>query len=358
MEVEMNKGFLVLETGETYEGVWLGGKDQAGEIVFNTSHCGYEEIATDPSYFSQIVIMTAPMQGNYGAHKEFWESRKLWISGFISLDVQHSERDDSWVTRLDGFGIPVVTGLDTRSAVLRLRDQGVAMGALVKAGSAPEASEKAKRLILAKKDLPTDWCHLVSREKFESHKGEKKNGPRIAVIDFGCKENILRELIARSSEVGVFPSRCDASEIRAWKPDGIMLSNGPGDPDKVEKATETVRELLGWKFVFGICMGHQILSLALGAKTFKLKFGHRGGNHPVKDLVLDKIYMTSQNHGYAVDEKTLPSGVQVSHLNLYDQTVEGVVSREKRCIGVQFHPESNPGPRDARNLFDYFIEQL
>jgi carbamoyl-phosphate synthase small subunit len=354
----MTKGFLVLESGEAYEGTWHGGTPRAGEVVFNTSHSGYEEIATDPSYFSQIMVMTAPMQGNYGVDRASWESRQMWFDGFVSLEIQNSHRDSKWRDQLLAAGIPILTDLDTRQIVLRLRDLGTPWGALVSAASPEEAREIATPLIRVKKEMDPDWVHRVSRQEVEVRKGALANGPRLAVLDYGCKENTLRELQAKSSEVAVFPSRTPERVIRDWNPSGIMLSNGPGDPSQVKEAVETVRALLGWKPLFGICMGNQILSLALGAKTYKLKFGHRGGNHPVRDELVGEIYVTSQNHGYAVDEKSLPSNVKVTHRNLNDGTVEGISCVEKKCFSVQYHPESHPGPRDARVLFDYFLNQV
>jgi carbamoyl-phosphate synthase small subunit len=352
------KGFLVLETGEVYEGLWRGGKSRAGEVVFNTSHSGYEEMCTDPSYYSQILVLTAPMQGNYGADRAAWESRKLWVEGFVSLQMQSSKRDSSWCAQLDELGIPVLSDLDTREIVLRLRDSGTPWGALVQAATVEQAKLEAADLIRAKKQNEKDWVYLVSRRDVETRQGLTANGPRIAVLDYGCKENTLRELQAGSSEVAIFPSRTPERVIRDWNPSGIMLTNGPGDPSDVKESVETLRNLLGWKPVFGICMGNQILALALGAKTYKLKFGHRGGNHPVRDHLTEQIYMTSQNHGYAVDEKSLPSGVRVSHVNLNDHTVEGIEFKAKKAFSVQFHPESHPGPRDARNLFHYFLSSL
>ncbi|HVK62431.1 MAG TPA: glutamine-hydrolyzing carbamoyl-phosphate synthase small subunit [Bdellovibrionales bacterium] len=354
----MKKGFLVLESGEAYEGRWHGGKPRAGEVVFNTSHSGYEEIATDPSYFSQIMVMTAPMQGNYGCDKKVWESRQIWIEGFVSLEIQNTDRDSSWLDLLLAMNVPVLTELDTREIVLRLRSLGTPWGALVQADSEADALAQAKVLIAEKKKIDPDWAYLVSRKSVETRKGADSKGPRVAVIDFGVKENTIRELEAKCSEVAVFPSRTPEKVLREWNPDGIMLSNGPGDPADVKEATETLRSILGWKPVFGICMGNQILARALGAKTYKLPFGHRGGNHPVKDLLLNEIYVTSQNHGYCVDPETLPKDARVTQFNLNDGTVEGIECASKRCFSVQYHPESHPGPHEARKLFDYFLNGL
>lgn len=354
----MKKGYLVLEDDIVFEGVWCGGMPRAGEVVFNTAHSGYEEIATDPSYYSQIMVMSAPMQGNYGVDSKDWESRSMWIEGFVSLEMQMSRRDSSWRDQLVQNGIPVVTEIDTRRIVLRLRELGTPWGALVAADDEDEAKRIAHELIVEKKKNSRDWVHAVSRSSIEIRQGQNTNGPRVGVLDFGCKENTLRELQKRCSEVAVFPSRTSVAEIKKWNPSGLLLSNGPGDPSAVEIAVDTVRDLLGWKPIFGICMGHQILSLALGARTYKLKFGHRGSNHPVRDLLLNQIYVTSQNHGYAVDPTSLPEGVKVTHVNLNDQTIEGVEFLAKSCWSVQFHPESHPGPNEAVKLFDYFIGKL
>lgn len=353
-----DRAYLILETGECFPGRWRGGEERAGEVVFNTSHSGYEEIATDPSYFSQIVVMTAPMQGNYGACRSFWESSQLWLQGFVCLQMQQSARDSEWLRRLSDLGIPVVDELDTRQLVLHLREFGTQWGALVCAGTEQDARERAKQLIAERKSLSKDWVRMVSRRQPETRPGKDPRGPRVAVIDFGCKTNILRELELRCSEIKIFPVTSPSVEIREWNPDGILLSNGPGDPADVGLAVETVQELLGWKFIFGICMGHQILGLALGARTFKLRFGHRGANHPVRDTVLNLTYVTSQNHGYSLDHDTLSEEVTVTHVNLNDNTISGIRCLEKKCMSVQFHPESHPGPHDAQELFDYFIKQL
>jgi carbamoyl-phosphate synthase small subunit len=358
MKIESLIGCLVLETGEIYKGEWRGGTPQAGEVVFNTSHSGYEEMATDPSYFNQIMVCSAPMQGNYGAHKEVWESRDLWFKAFVCQEIQSSIRDSSWLKQLTSKNIPVLTDLDTREIVLHLRDAGTVWGAVLPYVNVQSAISSAQTLIAAKKNDDQDWPYLVSRKNTEVVKGLIASGPRVAIIDYGCKENTVRELSKICSEVAIFNSRATAREIQDWNPAGVMLSNGPGDPSLVKNSVQTVRELLSWKPIFGICMGNQILSLALGAKTYKLKFGHRGSNHPVKDLLTESIYVTSQNHGYAVDEKSLPSNVRVSQINLNDQSVEGIECFSKKCFSVQYHPESHPGPHEARKLFDYFLEQL
>ena len=349
-------GSLVLETGEIFSGEWLGGKESVGEVVFNTSHSGYEEMATDPSYYNQILVLTAPMQGNYGESNTFWESENIWINGFVCLEMQNSTRDKSWLEKLTNKGCPVLSEIDTRKLAITLREKGTVWGAIVE-GCGDQALEKAKKMILDKKETDSDWTKEVSCKTPYTLQGVDKLGPKVALIDFGCKKNILRELQARTREVKVFPSNVNSSEIKNYNPDAIFLSNGPGDPSNVLEGTQTVKELVGFKYIYGICMGHQVLAQALGGKTFKLKFGHRGANHPIKDYLTNKVYMSTQNHGYAVDEKTMPKDVEITHLNLNDNVVSGLKSDENKCASVQFHPESHPGPHDAVTIFDYFTEQ-
>jgi carbamoyl-phosphate synthase small subunit len=302
--------------------------------------------------------MTAPMQGNYGVDNEVWESRRLWIEGFICVEVQDTERDQAWKKRLSESGIPLVSEFDTRQLALRLRQGGTPWGALVQAHDGAQARSKAQGLLKQKAQMEKDWVYMASRKEPEVRRGENMVGPRVAVLDFGSKENILRELQYRCSEIKIFNSRALVQDILSYNPDGVMLTNGPGDPADVQVAIGTVRELIGVKPIFGICMGHQILGLALGAKTYKLKFGHRGSNHPIKDSLLNQIYMTSQNHGYAVAAETLPADVKITQVNLNDGTVAGFYSEKRKCLGIQYHPESCPGPHEASGLFSYFIERM
>lgn len=354
---QSENGFLVLTTGEVFRGHWLGGEERAGEVVFNTSHSGYEEIATDPSYFQQILVMTSPMQGNYGAEKDVWESHRLWIQGFVCLEMMQSEREHSWLQRLRETKVPILEHVDTRALVRRLREGGTTWGALVQAPNEDLAKSRASELIADAQRGPKDWVYEVSRKKVEARAGLGKGAKRIAVVDFGCKENILRELQLRFSEVRVFPSRTSASELMNWKPQAILLSNGPGDPAEVQVAPQEIAQLLGQVPVFGICMGHQVLALSMGAKTFRLKFGHRGSNHPIRDEALSRVYVSSQNHGYAVVPESLPSDIQITHWNLNDKTVAGFISHSRKILGIQYHPESCPGPHDAVALFDYFVDR-
>ncbi len=361
MNAQLNaqlNGYLVLETGEIFAGAWHGGIDRAGEVVFNTSHSGYEEMATDPSYMKQIIVLTAPMQGNYGIEDKVWESKQIWIEGFVCVQLQNTSANQNWKKRLTESKIPILSDVDTRALVLRLRSGGTPWGALVTAASESEAQQKSKALIESSRKVEKDWVWIASRKEIEIRKGQNSKGPRIAVLDFGTKENILRELEKRTSELVIFPSRTKSEDVLAVKPDGVMLTNGPGDPQDVEVAQETTRNLIGKVPVFGICMGHQVLGLALGGKTYKMKFGHRGSNHPIKDDILNEIYMTSQNHGYAVDEASLPKDVKVTHRNLNDQTVAGFYSQEKKFLGIQYHPEACPGPHEAFGLFNFFIDKM
>ena len=246
-------------------------------------------------------------------------------------------------------GIHRPSAVNVKFALRHLRSDGDRFARLRKT---------ARELIAAAKKNPKDWTQEVCRKSSEVHFGIKPNGPRVALVDFGTKENILRELLKRTKEVKIFPSWAKANEVLDWRPDGILLSNGPGNPEDVKDGIELVRQLIGHKYIFGICMGHQVLALALGGRTYKLKFGHRGSNHPIRDHLLGKVYVTSQNHGYNVDQQSLPVGAVVSHINLNDGTVAGMHFADKKCMSVQFHPESHPGPHDSVELFDYFVNQM
>lgn len=352
------QSWLILESGESYQGKADGLFNKAGEVVFNTTHSGYQEVATDPSYCHQIVVMTAPMQGNYGFEENVSESCRTWIEGFICLQVQNSSRDHAWIQYLNSSQVPVLSEIDTRALTLRLREGGTPWGAIVHAEDLQKAKTLALALIDEKKKIGRDWVYEASRKEPVVIAGDNMVGPKVVVLDFGAKENILRELQQLARELIVLPSRTSAEEIMKYKPDGIMLTNGPGDPEDVEVATQTVRQLIGQLPIFGICMGHQILSLALGAKTYKMKFGHRGANHPIADELLGKIYVTSQNHGYAVDRLTLPSDIQVTQININDQTVAGFYSQKRKVMGIQYHPEACPGPHEAQELFKKFAEMM
>ena len=268
--------------------------------------------------------------------------------------MQNSLRDQKWMKSLTQSKVPVLTAVDTRKLVLRLRKKGVIWGAVV-----PLSQQDQVESLIKKEQAKTkDWTRFVSVSEPKEFKGKKRKGLKIALIDFGFKRNILDELLKRSSSVCVFPSNSSVKLIKAYRPSAIVLSNGPGDPKDVIEGTKLVKQLIGYKAIFGICMGHQILAQALGGETYKLKFGHRGSNHPIKDSLLNRIYISAQNHGYAVNPETLPKEVQISHINLNDQTVAGIFSKKHKCLSVQFHPENKPGPKEAEALFDYFVKNL
>lgn len=346
-------GFLILEDGTVFEGEHLNDCVGIGEVVFNTSHSGYEEMATDPSYFKQILTTTAPMQGNYGVDTKFWESENIHIEGFVCLEMQNTERDSSWLDLLTQHDVPVLSGLDTRALTIHLREKGSVWGGVFQDSDISKAQAeiaKVKESLVSK-----DWTALVSVKDQVVFEGQNKQGPHLGLLDFGFKKNILRELLSRSSKVTVFYSAASAEDILSSGVEGLMLSNGPGDPALVNEPVETIKTLLGKIPVMGICMGHQLLARALGLSTFKLKFGHRGANHPIKDFNKNFVYMSSQNHGYAVEDKKV-SGIEFTHINLNDNTVAGLRCDDKKCFSVQFHPESHPGPHEAVYLFDDFID--
>lgn len=369
---------LLLEDGTVFRGQAFGASgDTAGEVVFNTAMTGYQEILTDPSYRAQIVTMTCPHIGNYGVSPEDIESGRIQAAGFIVKAPCH--RPSNWRSKgsLDAYladaGVVGLAGIDTRALVRHIRELGAMRGAII-SGPATEA-ELAARLAqepsMVGRDLVSEvTCHAVHvwREGLTRLAGEDQSRPqpshptplhRVVAYDFGIKHNILRLLVDHGCEVIVVPSDTPASEAIGYEPDGIFLSNGPGDPAALDGIVDTVRELLGYKLpLFGICLGHQVLARALGAQTFKLKFGHRGGNQPVKDLTTGKIEITSQNHGFAVRADGLTDGARVSHINLNDDTVAGLEHADLPIFSVQYHPEASPGPHDADYLFRRFTDLM
>lgn len=344
-----------------------------GEVVFNTSMTGYQEILTDPSYYGQMVCMTVPHIGNTGVNTEDPESAHPWCAGFIVHEAAETPSNWRSMDTLDSYlkknQIPGIYGIDTRALTRHLRSRGVVRGVIL------PASERSKAMGLLKdlpqfegRDLigevttrePYAWPHPLAKKEGFQYPEVVKSGKKYKVIavDYGVKWNLLRSLHAHGCEIEVVPANTKADAILAKKPDGVFLSNGPGDPAAAPYAAETVRGLVGKVPLFGVCMGHQILSLAQGAKTYKLKFGHRGGNQPVLDKDTGRVEISSQNHGYAVDDKSLPSNLEVTHINLNDKTVEGVRVKGAKAFSVQYHPESCPGPHDSRVLFDRFIEMM
>ncbi len=373
------KAILALADGKYYPGRSFGAEGEAiGEVVFNTSMTGYQEILTDPSYEGQMVAMTYPEIGNVGVNREDEESRKPFVKGFIVRE--YSTVPSNWRAvrslgeYMTGHGIVGIEGIDTRSLVRHLRAQGSQEGIISTVNDDPGAlAEKAKALPgLIGKDLvknvtcrePYEWGEGawelgVGYRKKEKAKGEgEKAGFFVVAYDYGIKFNILRNLTDSGCRVRVVPAWTPAEEVLALNPDGIFLSNGPGDPDAVSYAKGIVQKLVGKKPIFGICLGHQIMGLALGGRTYKLKFGHHGGNHPVMDLTTRKVEITTQNHGFAVDADSLKGAAEMTHLNLNDHTVEGLAHRDLPIFSVQYHPESSPGPHDAGYLFRRFVEMM
>ncbi|MEK7773269.1 MAG: glutamine-hydrolyzing carbamoyl-phosphate synthase small subunit [Deltaproteobacteria bacterium] len=372
----MKKALLALADGTVFEGASFGAEGETcGEVVFNTSMTGYQEVLTDPSYKGQIVAMTYSQQGNYGINGEDIESRRPWAEGFIvkepCLYPSSWRSTESLMGYLKRNHIAGISGIDTRALTRIIRDKG-AMGAVISTMDYDFRSlvDKAKRFPgLAGRDLvkevtcrkPYEWREgLWSLEGGYRKAVEEPKGKRFKVVayDFGVKRNILRNLMAVGCDVTVVPAETSAEEALSMAPDGIFLSNGPGDPDAVEYAKKNVRGLIGKRPIFGICLGHQILSLALGGKTYKLKFGHRGANQPVKDLKTGKVEITSQNHGFSVDLDSLKGIAELTHLNLNDNTVEGIAHRELPLFSVQYHPEASPGPHDSMYLFGRFVEMM
>ena len=350
---------IILEDGQEYLGCSFGAvEEKVLEIVFNTSMAGYQEILSDPSYTDQAVVMTYPLIGNYGMADDDYETDRPTIGALIVRE--YNDEPSNWRSAetlgsvMERYGIAGVSGVDTRKLNRSIRDHG-SRKALITSASTPleEGLEK-----LRSTDIPHDAVSRVSSERIHgvSRAGAKHH---VVAIDCGMKKNIVRSLMSRGCGVTIVPWNTPADEIRSLCPDGVFISNGPGDPTDVMETVETVRSLLGTCPVFGICLGHQIIALAYGARTYKLKFGHRGGNHPVKDLETGRIEITSQNHSYAVDTDSLEgTPLKVTHLNLLDGTVEGLKCERDRAFSVQYHPESAPGPQDSAHLFDRFVAMM
>lgn len=359
--MKMVKAILALADGAVFEGVSFGAAGEtAGEVVFNTSMAGYQEILTDPSYKGQIVTMTYPHIGNYGVNEEDVESSRPHLSGFIVKEL--SRFPSNWRSQksLDIYlgenGIVGIQGIDTRALTRRLRDYGSQEGVLSTTDLDPQSLVERARALqgLVGRDLVKD---VTCDKSFNWTKGEG-NQFKVVVYDFGVKWNILRMLTVYGCDVTVVPAYTPAEDVLSMNPDGILLSNGPGDPEGVFYAIENIKGLIGRKPIFGICLGHQLLGLALGGKTYKLRFGHHGGNQPVMDLSTRKVEITAQNHNFAVDIDSLGNDVELTHINLNDQTVEGMRHRRFPIFSVQYHPEASPGPHDSWYLFRRFIEMM
>ncbi len=366
---------LVLEDGTQWHGIALGARgERTGEVVFNTSMTGYQEVLTDPSYYGQIVVMTVSHVGNTGVNTQDDESSRAWLSGFAVREA--SRRVSNWRANqslndyLRERGVVGISGIDTRALVRHIRSQGAMRGALSNDNpSADHLLEMARKLPTMNGlnlvdhvtcDEPHHWSEPTDPAWYSFASQQAPNGSsfHVVALDYGIKRNILRLLTARGCRVTVVPATLSAADLLVLKPDGIFLSNGPGDPAAVSNAIQATRDLVGRIPIFGICLGHQILGLALGGETHKLKFGHRGVNQPVKNLLTGQVEITTHNHGFAVRAESLPKDVEVTHINLNDQCIEGLRSVERRAFCVQYHPEAAPGPHDSIALFDQFVELM
>jgi len=377
---------LVLEDGRAFPGRAFGARVQSvGEIVFNTSMTGYQEILTDPSYAGQLVTMTSSHIGNYGVNTADMESRQIWSRGMIVRSI--SEQPSSWRASMslpewfEEQGIVGISEVDTRALTRHIRDKGV-MKAIIAPGKGVEDAEELRALLdnapdygeedfvsraMVKEELPASARqsdelygeHLVFEASEQGDDGSQdEDAPDVVVLDFGAKHSILRLLSARGCRVTVLPGFSTPDEIRAHEPDGVLLSNGPGDPAVLDELVANLTQIIGEQPTFGICLGHQVLARVTGATTYKLPFGHRGPNQPVKNLSSGKVAMTSQNHGYAVDAESMPDTLEVTHINLNDDTVAGFRHRELPVVAVQYHPEAGPGPHDAEDFFDEFVAAI
>jgi carbamoyl-phosphate synthase small subunit len=368
----LNQAILALEDGTVFEGKSFGApKDRVGEVVFNTAITGYQEIFTDPSYSGQIVVLTNPQIGNYGANEYDQEAGHPYIEGLVVREfspIASNWRSEENAERfLADKGIPVAAGIDTRALVRHLRTRGVMRGVLSVEGGDPKSLIERARSSpsMSGLDLATRVSTAASYQwdkpvlpcsSSDTSAAALEPWCHVVAYDFGIKRNILRRLVQVGARVTVVPAQATAEDVLSLNPDGVFLSNGPGDPEPLQFQAQQVRKLIGKKPIFGICLGHQILGLALGAKTYKLKFGHRGANHPVLNQVTNKVEITSHNHGFAVDPDSLnPNEVELTHINLNDQTLEGFRHRSEPVFCVQYHPEASPGPHDSHYLFNDFM---
>ena len=385
--------YLILEDGSVFQGLRLGAQKEAiGEVVFNTSMTGYQEMLTDPSYGGQILVPTYPMIGNYGTSEADVESTRVQVKGFVVREdcdaPSHPLSEGTVDDYLSQNGIPGVSGIDTRAVTRKLRSSGVMMGIITSNESVSHAMQvlaKAPRYgeLDVVRDVSTDEIYAWEGDAGERSRAYRdlraralqggmgrgvkarvaegdirEDSIKIVVNDYGVKLNILRSLRARGCDVVVVPDDASAAEILRQKPDGVMLSPGPGDPELLDCSVDTARGLIGKVPIMGICLGHQVIARSFGADTFKLHFGHRGGNQPVKDLESGRVYVTAQNHGYAVDPEGLPPELEISHLNLNDDTVEGLRHRDLPIMTIQYHSEASPGPHDSEYLFDRFLKMI
>jgi len=360
------QAFLILEDGSIYYGDSFGYQGETfGEIVFNTSMTGYQEMLTDPSYAGQIVVPTYPLLGNYGINPSDVESREIQVSGFVVRqyceEPSHTKETQTLNEYLVSQEIVGISEVDTRAITRRIRSKGVMMGAIA-VNISPEEALKQLKTKPAYDEL-NFVQKVTAREHYEWTEAGIGYDPiinnlKILVSDYGLKYNILRILKGKGCEVEVFPSSVTADELLAQNPDGILLSPGPGDPELLEHLVTTTSQMLGQIPIMGICLGNQILAKSLGAKTYKLKFGHRGANHPVKDMISGKVHITAQNHGYSIDPDSLSSEVDITHISMNDYTVEGIRHKSVPAMSIQYHSEASPGPKDNEYIFDDFLEMI
>ena len=349
------KGKLVLKDGSVFEGDLYGKRNAVGEVVFTTGMSGYQETMTDPSFCDQIVVLTYPLVGNYGCNAMYNQSEKCWYQGLIVSELctepSNWRSEESLPEFLERHDVPVLTGVDTRAITRIIRRHGTLAGVIVPADMPQEEIDA----LLAAPEEHGQVAKVTTKHIYTMGKGRH----HVAVLDLGVKQHILTSLAGFDCKLTVFPAITPAEDILALNPDGIFLSNGPGDPKDLGQVVETVRELLGKKPIFGICMGHQVMALANGADTFKLPFGHRGINHPVKDLLVNKVVISSQNHGYVVSEESIKGlNVEVTNVSLNDGTIEGLKYHDHPSFTVQYHPEASPGPSGHEYLFERFIKMM
>ena len=353
------KGKLILEDGSVYTGELLDSDTRAvGEVVFTTTMTGSQESLTDPSFCGQILTMTYPLIGNYGTAEKFMQSRRSFVRGFVIGELcdapNNWQAEESLTEFLRENNIPCLYHVDTRAVTRHIRSAGAMKGVIV-----PENMPESEIAALQGEELPRNVVEIVTTPEVYTLETETPDAPHIVAMDFGVKRSILQNINRIGAKVTVVPAHTSAEEVLALNPDGVFLSNGPGDPTDVPKIVEEVRKLAGKKPIFGICLGHQLLALAFGAKTYKMKFGHRGGNQPVKNLKMGKVHISAQNHGYAVDPASLAgTPLVVTHTNVNDNTIEGLRHTELPIFSVQYHPEAAPGPDDNMYLFDEFWDLM
>ncbi|KXI27679.1 glutamine-hydrolyzing carbamoyl-phosphate synthase small subunit [Paraglaciecola hydrolytica] len=375
-----NSALLVLADGSVFKGTAIGASGvSVGEVVFNTSMTGYQEILTDPSYAEQIVTLTYPHIGNTGINEEDQESTKIWAKGLVIRDlpllVSNYRSQQSLSDYLEANNILGIADIDTRRLTRILRDKGAQNGCIIASHALDEVSlDEVHALAMAQgfaglkgmdlaKEVTCDTAYNWNSASWDLEVGYKpaptEQPYHVVAYDYGVKHNILRMLVDRGCRLTVVPAKTSAQEVLALKPDGVFLSNGPGDPEPCDYAISAIKTLLDTNIpIFGICLGHQLLALASGAKTLKMKFGHHGANHPVKDLKANRVMITAQNHGFAVDEASLPANLEVTHISLFDKSLQGIHRTDKPAFSFQGHPEASPGPHDAAPLFDHFIELM